>query len=443
MQVGNIPAPINYNNIIFLFAKYMKNKTIRRKINKKVNKKTKPKITPKVTKRTNKTHNNKKPHVFKSKTPRDIERASLVIAKSLKHPNTAHGIENPIQNHVMGFGKISSYAPTINQDLVSLKSIPREKISDCNNSRAFKLEEPLKIAIPGAYYGNNCHKYSTPEAQKFLLHNLSANKHVDPSVIVPPIQIQSNCWFNTMFATLFISDKGRKFFHYFRELMIESKQANGTPIPEKLADAFALLNFAIESALTGSKYAYELNTNSIIKQIYESIPDKYHKIYPYVVGVDAASNPIRYYGSIITYLDEHSLQFLFISQLKTDWRNRVEPELGKLQHKPHIIILEIFDDESKKIEKPESFSVLGAEYKLDSCVIRDTTQQHFCATITCDGEEMGYDGMSFHRLVPMKWKDTINQDKEWGFEGSDNSDGTPLKWSFKHGYQLLLYYRVK
>jgi hypothetical protein len=278
----------------------MKNKTIRRKMNKKGNKKTKPKITLKVTKRTNKTHNNKKPRVFKSKTPRDIERASLVIAKSLKHPNTAHGIENPIQNHVMGFGKISSYAPTINQDLVSLKSIPREKISDCNNSRAFKLEEPLKIAIPGAYYGNNCHKYSTPEAQKFLLHNLSANKHVDPSIIVPPIQIQSNCWFNTMFATLFISDKGRKFFHYFRELMIESKQANGTPIPEKLADAFALLNFAIESALTGSKYAYELNTNSIIKQIYESIPDKYHKIYPYVVGVDAASNPIRYYGSIIT-----------------------------------------------------------------------------------------------------------------------------------------------
>lgn len=425
--------------------KTIRRKTIKRKINKKVNSnktKTKSKPKPKGT-RINNTHNNKKFRVFKSKTPRDIQRASLIIAKSLKQPNSASGIKNPIQNHVMGFGKVSSYAPTINQDLVTLKSIPREKISDCNNSRAFKLEEPLKIAIPGAYYGNNCHKYSTPEAQKFLLHNLSANKHINPDIIVPPIQIQSNCWFNTMFATLFISDKGRKFFHYFRELMIESKQANGTPIPEKLADAFALLNFAVESALTGSKYAYELNTNSIIKQIYESIPDKYHKIYPYVVGVDAASNPIRYYGSIITYLDEHSLQFLFISQLKTDWRTRVEPELSKLQHKPHIIILEIFDDESKKIEKPENFAVLGAEYKLDSCVIRDTTQQHFCATITCEGEEMGYDGMSFHRLVPMKWKDTINQDKKWEFEGSTNTDGTSLKWSFKEGYQLLLYYRVK
>jgi hypothetical protein len=68
----------------------MKNKTIRRKMNKKGNKKSK-----------NKTHNNKKPRVFKSKTPRDIERASLVIAKSLKHPITAHGIENPIQNSTL------------------------------------------------------------------------------------------------------------------------------------------------------------------------------------------------------------------------------------------------------------------------------------------------------------------------------------------------------
>ena len=77
----------------------MKNKTIKIKIiRRKVNKRGRSnKTKPKVTKRHNKTR------VFKSRTPRDIERASLVIAKSLKHPNTAHGIENPIQNHVMAF----------------------------------------------------------------------------------------------------------------------------------------------------------------------------------------------------------------------------------------------------------------------------------------------------------------------------------------------------
>ena len=381
--------------------------------------------------------------IIKSKTPKDIERVSLVIANSLRRHGSAKGIENPIPGHARGYGKKMSYAPTINQQLVSLKSIPREKIEDCNNSNAFKLLEPLKIAIPGKYYGNSCLKYTKPEAKQFLLHNLSANKHINPGIVVPPIQMQSNCWFNTMFAALFISDKGRKFFHYFRELMIESKQADGSKIPDKLADAFALLNFSIESALTGSKFAYELDTNSIIKQIYESIPDKYHKMFPYLVGVDEASNPIRYYGSIISYLDERSLQFLFISKLETEWKTRVNADVNKLTHKPHVIVFEIFDNASRKMVKPDKFKVGDAEYKLDSCIVRDTTQQHFCATITGEGEEMAYDGMSFHRLVPMQWKNTINTNKSWGFEGSNNSDGSPLMWSFMQGYQLLLYYRVK
>jgi hypothetical protein len=55
---------------------------------------------------------------------------------------------------------------------------------------------------------------------------------------------------------------------------------------------------------------------------------------------------------------------------------------------------------------------------------------------------MGYDGMSFHRIVPLKWKDKINSDFTWKFEGSEDYDKTPLKWSFTHGYQLLMYYRV-
>jgi hypothetical protein len=354
--------------------------------------------------------------------------------------NKARGLfSNPISKKTSK----KSYSPTINQKLVSLRSTNRDKIEDCNNSSAFKLEEPLKIAIPGDYYGKTCHKYNSEVAKKFLLHNLSANKHINPKIVVPPIQIQSNCWFNTMFASLFISDKGRKFFHYFRSLMIESKQADGTDIPGGLADAFALLNFAVESALTGSKYAYEVNTNSIIKKIYDEIPDKYHKKYPYIVGIDEASNPIQYYGSIINYLDEHSLQFLFISRLQTEWKQRVEPEISRLEHKPHVIIFEIYDSDSKSILKPNKFTIGETEYKLDSAVIRDTTMQHFCATITCEGKEIGYDGMSYHRLVPLQWKNIINENKTWGFEGSNNSDGSPLKWSFAQGYQMLLYYRVK
>ena len=83
-----------------------------------------------------------------------------------------------------------------------------------------------------------------------------------------------------------------------------------------------------------------------------------------------------------------------------------------------------------------------AEYVLDSCVVRDMQQQHFCAMVTLEKNEMAYDGMSFHRLVPMQWKKKINSPTKWSFQGSNNLDGTPLKWSFLHGYQMLIYYRL-
>ena len=61
----------------------------------------------------------------------------------------------------------------------------------------------------------------------------------------------------------------------------------------------------------------------------------------------------------------------------------------------------------------------------------------------CEGKEMAYDGMSFHRLVPMDWVNKINTDFKWSFEGSNNYDGSPLEWNFAQGYQMLIYYRVK
>jgi hypothetical protein len=331
-----------------------------------------------------------------------------------------------------------------------LQSIPREKVLDCNNEKAFELKEPLKIGIPGNFFGKDCIPYYDQTAVKFLLKNLSANKHIKIDKIVPPIQSQSNCWFNTMFVTLFVSDKGRKFFHFFRQLMIEGVQADGEAIPSKLRNGFALLNYAIDSCLTGNKYAYILDTNAIIRNIYENIPEQYKKNLPYITNVDEAGNPLRYYGSLIHYLHNKSIQLSFIQNTNEKWKEKVLKELQKQSHLPHIIILEFYDganltpgESGKTVNKPRSFNVKGAKYMLDSCVIRDTTQQHFSATLTCEGHEMAYDGMSFHRLVKLEWKKYINSDFTWGFEGSNNSDGTPLKWNFTHGYQMLMYYRVK
>jgi hypothetical protein len=343
----------------------------------------------------------------------------------------------------------ASYSPTVNKELVMLQSTQRNKVHNCNNEKAFELKEPLQIGIPGNFFGKNCFPYYDPKAVKYLLNNLSANKHINIEKIVPPVQNQSNCWFNTMFVTLFVSDKGRKFFHFFRQLMIEGIQANGELIPQKLRNGFALLNYAIESCLTGNKYAYILDTNAIIRNIFIAIPESYKKKLPFIMNVGESGNPMYYYGNIIYYLHNKSLQFIFIQQANEKWKEKIIKEI-KTNHLPHFIILEIYDGPNKTAgvsgvttNKPRSFFIKGAKYTLDSSVIRDTTQQHFCATLTCENKEMAYDGMSYHRLVPLEWKKYINSDFSWGFEGSNNTDGTPLQWNFTHGYHMLIYYRVK
>ena len=373
-------------------------------------------------KRKNKTIKIKR-RIIASETPIKIRKISNNIARKLLN---------------------KSYSPTINQELITLQSIPRNELNDCNIEEAYKLKEPLKIGISGSLYGKSCFEYDTKEAKRFLLRNLAADKHINPNNIVPPVQSQSNCWFNAMFVTFFVSDKGRKFFHFFRQLMIEGKQKGGKEIPEKLRDAFALLNFGIDACLTGNKYAYELNTNSIIHQLYTSIPDNYRSKNPLIVDIDEAGNPIVYYMSIINYLNNNSIQTLFLREVSRNWKDIVTLHMKTMKHLPHIIIMEIFEKDAAEFnKKPLTFTINNARYKLDSSVVRDTTKQHFCATITCENKEYGYDGMSFSRLTKLEWKNKLNSSNfTWEFEGSTDHDGTPLKWNYTQCYQLLLYYRI-
>jgi hypothetical protein len=371
-------------------------------------------------------------HQLPNLTPEHINDVSEIIFKSLSKDLP------PLVDSVTIRQIEGSYSPTVNKELVMIESISRQQVGDCNNKKAFNLKEPLQIKIPG----NKCIPYYEPDAIKFLLKNLSANKHIKINKIVPPVQIQSNCWFNTMFVTLFVSDKGRKFFHFFRQLMIEGIQSNGKSILSDLRNGFALLNYGIDACLTGNKYAYILDTNSIIRNIYKNIPDSYKKKLPYIKDVDEAGNPIRYYDSLIYYLDNTSIQIAFIENTNERWKEKVISQILNKPKLPHIIILEFYDGQNK-ITKSKEIIVEGSKYILDSCIIRDTTHQHFSANLTCDHKEVAYDGMSFHRLVPMNWKKYINTDFSWEFEGSNNSNGTPLKWNFTKCYQMLIYYRVK
>jgi hypothetical protein len=374
----------------------------------------------------------RKVHLLKSTTPKNIQYLSSLISDEID--DKARGL--------------SSYSPTINEELVSLKSITRENIMGCNNDSAFELLEPLQIEIPG---DNKCVPYYNETAKKLLLHNLSANKHIDVSKIITPKQNLSNCWFNTMFVTFFISDKGRKFFHYFRQLMIVGELSNGKKIPSNLADAFALLNFAIESCLTGSEYAYDLDNNSIIEKIYKSIPIHGYntKGFDNLYNVNDSGNPVHYYSSIIHYLQDTSIDLLFINTYNnTDWKNTVNNRIKQMGYYPHIIVIEINDELKQRpgnsgiiMDKEKEFTIRDNKYVLDSCAVRDKSQKHFCGLITCEGKQYSYDGLSYHRLVPLDWKQHINSSFTWTFEGSYGSyDEKLLEWSFLHGYQMLIYY---
>lgn len=365
--------------------------------------------------------------ILPNKTPANIDEISRNINKEFSN------------NDFSEESLVKSYSPTINKELVLLQSVKREPVFNCNNEDAFLLKAPLQIGIPGYIYGKNCHPYNSLEAQKYLLKGLRANKHVNLDKIIPPIQALGNCWFNTMFVTLFVSDKGRKFFHFFRQLMIEGKQKNHQPIPEKLKDGFALLNYAIDACLSGNKYAYILNTNIIIKQIFDAIPDDYKSRFRYIKDIDEAGNPVRYYLSLINYLNNKDLQVLFLANMDEKWQNSVSKQVKT--NIPHIIILEFFDDDNATTNKATSFYLNSVKYVLDSCVIRDTNKQHFSSLLTCEKKEMAYDGMSFHRLVYMEWKHRVNSNFKWQFKGSEDN-GRKLTWNFTKGYQMLVYYRA-
>lgn len=376
------------------------------------------------------------------------KRPSRRHAQTYKNKNRQHIIPSnrqiiPFKHNKERKGEYNSYAPTINEELITLQSTERKELYDCNIINAYNLKQPLSIGIPGKLYGKTCFNYHSAEAQKYLLHNLAANKHVDITKIIPPMQIDSNCWFNVFFVMFFISDKGRKFFHFFRELMIKGKQQNGNIIHENLSNAFALLNFGIDAALTGNKFAYELNTNSIIHQLYKSIPKSYRQRYPYIVDVDESGSPLLYYTSIINYLNNNSIILLLNRNSNNTWKAQLAKSLEKMTHLPHIIVLEITDKDAHMFNtKPISFTINEATYMIDSASIRDISKRHFCATLTCDGKEIAYDGMSFHRLEPFEWKHTMNTDYNWKFEGTKDIDGTPLLWNFTKCYQMLMYYRV-
>ena len=143
--------------------------------------------------------------------------------------------------------------------------------------------------------------------------------------------------------------------------------------------------------------------------------------------------PLSGFAPLFPKVDLGKVEMLVLRKSKADWKDQALRYIRSMPDLPHIIVLEIFDDDAATFNrKPVSFHIDNSLYKIDSAVIRDTTKHHFCATITCEKKEMAYDGMSFHRLVPLDWKDKLNTDFKWQFAGTDEK----LVWNFMKCYQI-------
>ena len=356
--------------------------------------------------------------------------------------------------------KIKSYSPSINKKLVSLKNTVAFDLFGCKSR---SLEESLLTVNIGTLNKPKCIPYNNKLAVKNLLKNLKASVNLDCSKVVPPKQLNSNCWFNTMFMVFFVSDKGRKFFRFFRQLMIEGKQINGKAIPRNLAMAFFMFNMAIEASYNLTEHtktiAYNFDSNLLIKNIYNSINNS--TIHPNrnIRNVGESGNPLDYYLSIMHYLDNSSIKLKIIEFSNDVIERNIIQKYGKQSASntvineillnilmsdklPHILVLEYSDNNSNNIADKEKQLIINTksgkiQYKLDSIIIRDTSQQHFCALLTCNGIEMSFDGASYSRMTPFKWKDKINQNKDWTFKADYD-----LKWNFRNGYHMAFYYRI-
>jgi hypothetical protein len=401
----------------------------------------------------NKSH--KSPKSLKSlKSPKSLK--LLKSTKSLKLVKSVKSLKSI---------KARSFSPLLNKQLKihSLKTLKPNSLKLCDGLLTLRLKKDD---------ANSCKPYNSPSVQELLLHNLKSTKHLDVSRFIPPVQLLSNCWFNTMFVTFFFSDKGRKFFRFFRELMITGRKLDSSVIPSNIAKLFFILNLFIEASYNQTTKSNELfktmnaltdklNTNFFIYHIYQIINNKPNSINPNILfnnnnklydipNIKDAGNPLSYYESILKYLNYNTLKLM--KHTITSKMNIEETIAKKFANYlsnslPDIIIIEDFQSNSL-YETSYKFTTTKNEvynYVLDSIILTNKdhfdpkANSHFVSVLTVNSLEYKFDGSSLSKLQLFNWKKMINTNKNWHFK--ENPIYVPEAYNFTKGYKIMFYYR--
>ena len=206
--------------------------------------------------------------IIKDETPFEERLVSRSIHQVVKKRDKIKGLM-PIDELVplirSDLSAKKSFSPAVNGILVSMnKKSTTTNIFGCgldtplkgkkfkpnmhrNQKSLFKKTMEINISTTDSL---DCVDRNDPRAQTVLLNNLKSSASLNYGRIIMPLQLKSNCWFNTMFACMFVSDKGRKFFRFFRQLMIEGKRADKVKItPKILSDSFFFIKCGNRSIL--------------------------------------------------------------------------------------------------------------------------------------------------------------------------------------------------
>jgi hypothetical protein len=376
---------------------------------------------------------------LKSRTPElNMKLKESLLKSTPKKVSKTPKKDTTLSDLMLTISPIHSYSPPVNQALQTLQDLTP-------NADIFACEKFGEIGIKnGSKYECISYKTDSKELQKIMLKNLNVTSNkINYKNILPPRQALGNCWFNVYFMCFFISDKGRKFFRYFRTIMITGEFSNGKTIPKGIKEPFLLLNYYIEASLIGTRdpkrFASIMNTNVLIRNIGRELR-KHNSDFP---RMKEAGNPIKSYNNIINYLGQDDMSMNL--QVSTRWlitQNKLYKYIKDSQKIPDLIYVEQRDNEIPfpHLNKEITLTIKEktVKYKLDSAIVRSQDKKHFTAYITGNGRQYAFDGESFSTLIPFEWKSKINSDIPWKFHDISKS----LQFNFRSCAVIFLYYRI-
>lgn len=334
------------------------------------------------------------------------------------------------------------YTPSINRHLIDMNTMTlRRDLTKCPKDK-------VKVKVGRSTKGNEykCMDIHSKEAINQMLKFLNRSRNTN--CITAPKQKLSNCWFNTMFMSFFISDMGYEFTKIVRQIMITGERINKTKIDRELHTPLLELNLAIQSSIDCVDEHYYLleNTNLMISKLSTLLPKNLNLHLP---KPDEYGNPIPYYTAMINYiLSGYEVKKHVYTIGYNDLQSQLSYQGSVINVVlPDILLISMDVSEPtvksilKKQKKQTYIETLGGKaYRLDSMII--SNDEHFISFHTINKKEYAFDGATYSKCFQMNWKKDINRNKNFNLYQGGRS---VRDWGFNFtiGYQIMVYFRVK